>query len=57
MLKYLFTLFVCFSSFSNAEDGLVDPEFYKSHTVEIDGHLYNYSFIEHSPSCLCNNSD
>jgi hypothetical protein len=43
--------------FVDAGDGLIDPEFYKSQSVEIDGHLYNYSFLEHSPSCPCNNSD
>jgi hypothetical protein len=52
MLKYIFTFFFIFVSLG-AEDGIVDPEFYHMRTLEVDGHIYNYVLIEHSPSCPC----
>lgn len=55
MLKYLFVIFIGTCSFISASDadGLVDPNFYKR-SIEIEGHIYNYMIIEHSPECPCN---
>ena len=51
MLKLLI-IGLLFFSFLNAEDGLVDPDFYKEY-IEIEGHYYRIILIQHLENCPC----
>jgi hypothetical protein len=57
MLKYLFAFYLLFFSFACASDadGPIDPEFYKTYTIEVDGHIYKCILFEHSETCPCKN--